>query len=122
MLVLSRKLSQQILIGSDITITVVRIEGNHVRLGIEAPPGFRFFGTSWSPGRSEMKPGRRRSRESPGRPCHVTGHGNTAGSIRQIGTTGPASPPPLLGLLSLRVAAGERSIAGSPRRMLPGSG
>ena len=39
MLVLSRKLSQQILIGSDITITVVRIEGNHVRLGIEAPPG-----------------------------------------------------------------------------------
>ena len=39
MLVLSRKLSQQILIGSDITITVVKIEGNHVRLGIEAPPG-----------------------------------------------------------------------------------
>jgi carbon storage regulator len=39
MLVLSRKLSQEILIGSDITITVVRIEGNHVRLGIEAPPG-----------------------------------------------------------------------------------
>jgi carbon storage regulator len=39
MLVLSRKLSQQILIGSDIAITVVKIEGNHVRLGIEAPPG-----------------------------------------------------------------------------------
>ena len=39
MLVLSRKLSQQILIGSDITITVARIEGNHVRLGIEAPAG-----------------------------------------------------------------------------------
>ena len=39
MLVLSRKLSQQILIGSDIAITVVKIEGNHVRLGIEAPQG-----------------------------------------------------------------------------------
>ena len=39
MLVLSRKLSQQILIGSDIAITVVKIEGNQVRLGIEAPPG-----------------------------------------------------------------------------------
>ena len=37
MLVLSRKQSQQILIGSDISITVVKIEGNHVRLGIEAP-------------------------------------------------------------------------------------
>ena len=39
MLVLSRKLSQQIMIGSDITITVVKIEGNHIRLGIEAPRG-----------------------------------------------------------------------------------
>jgi carbon storage regulator len=39
MLVLSRKLSQQILIGPDIAITVVKIEGNHVRLGIEAPRG-----------------------------------------------------------------------------------
>jgi carbon storage regulator len=38
MLVLSRKLSQQILIGPDIAITVVKIEGNQVRLGIEAPP------------------------------------------------------------------------------------
>jgi carbon storage regulator len=38
MLVLSRKLSQQILIGHDIAITIVKIEGNQVRLGIEAPP------------------------------------------------------------------------------------
>jgi carbon storage regulator len=43
MLVLSRKLSQQILIASDITITVVKIEGNHVRLGIEAPPGISIL-------------------------------------------------------------------------------
>jgi carbon storage regulator len=39
MLVLSRKPSQQILIGSDIAITVVRVERNQVRLGITAPPG-----------------------------------------------------------------------------------
>jgi carbon storage regulator CsrA len=39
MLVLSRKLSQQVLIGSDISITIVRIDRNHVRLGITAPPG-----------------------------------------------------------------------------------
>jgi carbon storage regulator len=37
MLVLSRKLSQQVLIGSDISITVVKIDRNHVRLGIKAP-------------------------------------------------------------------------------------
>lgn len=37
MLVLSRKRTEQIVIGSDIRITVVRVEGSHVRLGIEAP-------------------------------------------------------------------------------------
>jgi carbon storage regulator len=39
MLVLSRKPSQQIVVGSEIRITVVRIERNCVRLGIQAPPG-----------------------------------------------------------------------------------
>jgi carbon storage regulator len=37
MLVLSRKVGERILIGENITITVVRITGGGVRLGIEAP-------------------------------------------------------------------------------------
>jgi carbon storage regulator len=37
MLVLSRKLLEGIVIGTDIKITVVKVERNHVRLGIEAP-------------------------------------------------------------------------------------
>lgn len=37
MLVLSRKIGERILIGEDIAITVVRITGGGVRLGIEAP-------------------------------------------------------------------------------------
>jgi carbon storage regulator len=37
MLVLSRKTSQRIKIGDSIVITVVKIAGNVVRLGIEAP-------------------------------------------------------------------------------------
>lgn len=37
MLVLSRKRMEQIVIGSEIRITVVRLEGGQVRLGIEAP-------------------------------------------------------------------------------------
>jgi carbon storage regulator len=37
MLVLSRKTSEQIRIGDDITITVIRVAGNRVRLGIDAP-------------------------------------------------------------------------------------
>jgi carbon storage regulator len=38
MLVLTRKMNERIIIGDSIWITVVGIRGNHVRLGIEAPP------------------------------------------------------------------------------------
>lgn len=38
MLVLSRKVGERILIGDNVTITVVRILGGNVRLGVEAPP------------------------------------------------------------------------------------
>ena len=37
MLVLSRKIGERILIGDQITVTVGRITGGGVRLGIEAP-------------------------------------------------------------------------------------
>jgi carbon storage regulator len=44
MLVLTRKTSERILIGNDITVTVVAIQGRSVRIGIQAPgevPVFR---------------------------------------------------------------------------------
>ena len=37
MLVLSRKESQRIKLGDSIVLTVVRVSGDRVRLGIEAP-------------------------------------------------------------------------------------
>lgn len=37
MLVLTRKVGESIAIGDGITLTVVKIDGNRVRLGIEAP-------------------------------------------------------------------------------------
>ena len=37
MLVLSRKVGERIWIGEDISVTIVRITGGGVRLGIEAP-------------------------------------------------------------------------------------
>jgi carbon storage regulator len=38
MLVLSRRQSERIRLGNSIVLTVIRISGDKVRLGIEAPP------------------------------------------------------------------------------------
>lgn len=38
MLVLSRTVNERIVIGDDVTITVVAIRNGKVRIGIEAPP------------------------------------------------------------------------------------
>jgi len=43
MLVLTRKQNEGILIGSDIAVTVINIEGDKVRLGIEAPKTIRVI-------------------------------------------------------------------------------
>ena len=37
MLILSRKKEETILVGSDIEITVIAVQGDHVKLGIKAP-------------------------------------------------------------------------------------
>ena len=37
MLVLTRKLGERIVIDGRITVTVVRVQGHHIQLGIEAP-------------------------------------------------------------------------------------
>jgi carbon storage regulator CsrA len=37
MLVLTRKVQQQIRIGDDITVTILQVKGNTIRVGIEAP-------------------------------------------------------------------------------------
>jgi len=43
MLVLSRKLNQSIQIGSDVTISIISVKGNTVRLGITAPDSVRVL-------------------------------------------------------------------------------
>jgi len=73
MLVLTRKLSQQIMIGSDITITVVKIEGNHVRLGIEAPRGVSILREELVCCQDEDEATAADRGESSRRPCPVTG-------------------------------------------------
>jgi len=43
MLVLSRKLNEKIVIDGGIVVTVVKIEGGQVRLGIEAPGHVKVY-------------------------------------------------------------------------------
>ncbi len=43
MLVLSRKVNEKIVIDGGIVITVVKIEGGQVRLGVEAPKQIKVF-------------------------------------------------------------------------------
>jgi carbon storage regulator len=38
MLVLTRKIGERICIGDDVVITLVNVDGNRCRLGVDAPP------------------------------------------------------------------------------------
>jgi len=49
MLVLSRKIGESIVVGDDITITVQRIAGNRVAIGVNAPDQVRIL-------RGELEP------------------------------------------------------------------
>lgn len=43
MLILSRKTDQSIKIGDDITITIIEIRGDQVKIGVEAPKNVKVF-------------------------------------------------------------------------------
>ena len=43
MLVLSRKRDEQILIGQNIIVTILRVQGRVVKLGVEAPENIAVF-------------------------------------------------------------------------------
>ncbi|MGI6152236.1 MAG: carbon storage regulator CsrA [Christensenellaceae bacterium] len=43
MLVLTRKANEAILIGDDITVTVLNVESDRVRIGIDAPKSMRIY-------------------------------------------------------------------------------
>jgi carbon storage regulator len=53
MLVLSRKAKQTIRIGSDVVLTVVSVQGNRVKIGIEAPKHVRVVRQELLPFESE---------------------------------------------------------------------
>ena len=45
MLVLSRKREEKLQIGNDITVTILKVKGNSVQIGIEAPKSVRVLRT-----------------------------------------------------------------------------
>ena len=49
MLVLSRKQNERIRVGDAVVVTIVRVSGDKVRIGIEAPPDMRVL-------RDELQP------------------------------------------------------------------
>ena len=53
MLVLSRKLGEKIVIGDNIVVTVVKIDRNQIRIGIEAPTDIPVYRQEIAPNRVE---------------------------------------------------------------------
>jgi carbon storage regulator len=53
MLVLSRKLGQRFQVGQDVRITIVKIDRNAVRIGIEAPEDVTIYREEIVPQESE---------------------------------------------------------------------
>ena len=56
MLVLSRKLGEKIVIGDNILVTVVKIDRNQIRIGIEAPPDVPVYREEIAPQRTLKSP------------------------------------------------------------------
>ncbi len=43
MLILSRKINEKIKIGEDITLTILEVRGDQVKIGVEAPKDVKVF-------------------------------------------------------------------------------
>jgi carbon storage regulator len=65
MLVLTRKAGESFVIGDHVTVTVVRITGGGVRIGIEAPPDYLVVREELRNTRQPASASTRRSRRNP---------------------------------------------------------
>jgi carbon storage regulator len=43
MLILSRKVNEKIMIGDDISVSIIEIRGDQVRVGVDAPKAVKVF-------------------------------------------------------------------------------
>jgi carbon storage regulator len=93
MLVLTRKLMEKLFIGDDICVTVVRLEGGQVRLGIEAPREVTVVRAELVPDRAcgPHRPSHRSA--APGAPADP-GQGQGPGQGPSPAGRGPFRNPP----------------------------
>jgi carbon storage regulator len=86
MLVLTRKLMEKLFIGDDICVTVVRLEGGQVRLGIDAPREVAVV-------RAELVPERLAAHEKSGPRAHPARLSSPAVMRRPSSVHGSGSRP-----------------------------
>jgi carbon storage regulator len=43
MLILSRKVNEKVMIGDDISVSIIEVRGDQVRLGLDAPKNVKVF-------------------------------------------------------------------------------
>lgn len=76
MLVLSRKPGEQVVIGNNITVTVVEVVGNRIRIGIDAPGDVRILRAELADWQDEAGAEQHRADREP-EPCAVRRAGRT---------------------------------------------
>jgi carbon storage regulator len=84
MLILTRRVGEAVMIGNEVTITVLGVKGNQVRIGINAPKDVAVH-------REEIF--ERIKRETGAAPCECGPGGHVSGSTAQSGTGGVAPGP-----------------------------
>jgi carbon storage regulator CsrA len=98
MLVLTRKVDEQIMIGNDIKITLLRIRGNQVRIGIDAPREMRVL-------RGEIDPLEATAKTTSGtgpidRIATAANSRDHVGLVQRVATDEDQTRPPLADFMS----------------------
>src|SRR5262249_54409310 len=93
MLVLSRKPGEQVVLGNGVTLTVVEVRGERVRLAFDAPAQGRLLPARLPP--SKEGPAHAAGRAAPGQP--PPGGGGSRAKESRPGQPGGRSPGPRQG-------------------------
>jgi carbon storage regulator len=84
MLILTRRVGEAVMIGNEVTITVLGVKGNQVRIGINAPKDVAVH-------REEIF--ERIKRETAAVPCECGPGGHVAGNAAQSNAVGASQGP-----------------------------